>query len=87
MGHIFWRATKPVIIMTDSKSTARLVQTKIIPRPLSETCDFVLQFSFTIAHIPGNLNTAADFLSHLEMQPIEKINLKFEVDSPTKPTK
>ena len=33
-GHIFWGATKPVIIMTDSKSVTRFFQTKMIRPPL-----------------------------------------------------
>ena len=60
-GHISWDATKPVIIMTDSKSVTRFFQTKTIPPPLWNACDFVLQFNFTIAQIPGKTNTAADF--------------------------
>ena len=84
-GHIFWGATKPVIIMTDSKSVTRFFQTKMIPPPLWNACDFVLQFNFTIAHIPGKTNTAADFLSRLEMDPNEKVILKIREDIPTKP--
>ena len=85
-GHIFWGATKPVIIMTDSKSVTRFFQTKMIPPRLWNACDFVLQFNFTIAHIPGKMNTAADFLSLLEMDPNEKkIILKIREDIPTKP--
>ena len=52
-GYIFWGATKPVIIMTDSKSVTRFFQTKMIPPPLWNACDFVLQLNFTIAHILG----------------------------------
>ena len=74
-GLVFWGATKPMIIMTDSKSVSRFFQTKKIPPPLWNACDFVLQFNFTIAHIPGKMNTAADFLSRLEMDPNEKIIL------------
>ena len=84
-GHIFWGATKPVIIMTDSKSVSRFFQTKMIPPPLWNACDFVLQFNFTIAHIPGKMKTAADFLSRLEMDPNEKVILKIREDIPTKP--
>ena len=84
-GHIFWGATKPVIIMTDSKAVTRFFQTKMIPQPLWNACDFVLQFNFTIAHIPGKMNTAADFLSRLEMDPNEKVILKIREDIPTKP--
>ena len=61
-GHIYWGATKPLIIMTDSKSVTRFFQTKMIPPPLWNACDFVLQFNFSIAHIPRKKNTAADFL-------------------------
>ena len=71
-GHIFWGSTKPVIIMTGTKSVTKSFQTKLIPPPLWNACDFVLQFNFTIAHIPGKMNTAADFLSRLEMDPNEK---------------
>ena len=84
-GQIFWGATKPVIIMTDSKSVTRFFQTKVIPTPLWNACDFVLQSNDTIAHIPGEMNTAADFLSRLEMDPNEKIILKIGEDIPTKP--
>ena len=84
-GHIFWGATKTVIIMTDSKSVTRFFQTKMIPPPFWNACDFVLQFNFTIAHIPGKMNTAADFLSRLEMDPNEKVILKIREGVPTKP--
>ena len=84
-GHIFWGATKPVIIVTDSKSVTRFFQTKMIRPPLWNACDFALQFNFTIAHIPGKMNTAADFLSRLEMDPNEKIFSKVREDIPTKP--
>ena len=57
----------------------------MIPPPLWTACDFVLQFNFTIAHIPGKMNTAADFLCCLEMDPNKKIILKIRGDIPTKP--
>ena len=84
-GHIFWGASKPVIIMTDSKSVTRFFQTKMIPPPLWDACDFVLQFNFTIAHIPGKMNTPEDFLSRLEKDPNKKIILKNREDIPAKP--
>ena len=83
--HVFWGATKPLIIMTDSKSVTRFFQTKMIPPPLWHACEFVKQFNFTIAHILGNMKTAADFLSRSEMDPNEKIILKIRDDIPTKP--
>ena len=71
--------------MTDSKLVTRFFQTKMIPPPLWNACDFVLQFNFTIAHIRGKMNTAADFLSRLEIDPNEKIILKIREDIPTQP--
>ena len=70
--------------MTDSKSVTRFFQTKMIPPPSRKGCDFVLQFNFTIAHIPEKMNTAAEFLSCLETDPNEKIISKIREDFPTK---
>ena len=85
IGHVIWGATKPVIIMTDSKSVTRFFQTKMIPPPLWNAFDFVPQFNFTIAHIPEKMNTAAEVLCRLEMDPNEKNFLKIREDIPTKP--
>ena len=56
-GHFFWGTPKPVIILTDNKSVTRFFQTKIIPPSLRNACDYVIQFNFTIAHIPGKNNS------------------------------
>ena len=84
-GHIFWGTPKPVIILTDNKSVTRFFQTKIIPPTLWNACDYVIQFNFTIAHIPGKNNTAADYLSRLEISPEEKLILRIREDIPTTP--
>ena len=84
-GHLFWGTLKPVIIFTDNKSVTRFFQTKIIPPPIWNTCDFVIQFNFTIAHIPGKNNTAAHYLSRIEMDPTEKLLLKIRADVETQP--
>ena len=82
-GQIFWGAPKPVIILTDNKSVTRFFQTKIIAPSLWNACDYVIQFSFTIAHIPGKNNTAADYLSRLEIPPKEKLILRIREDIQT----
>ena len=48
-------------------------------------CDYLLQFNFKIAHIAGSVNTAADFLSRLELKVTEKIHLKIREDVQTTP--
>ena len=84
-GHIFWGTPKPVILLTDNKSVTRFFQTKIIPPTLWNACDYVIQFNFTIAHIPGKNNTAADYLSRLEICPKEKLILRIREDISTTP--
>ena len=46
-----------------------LFQAKFIRPTLWNACDSVIQFNFTNAHIPGKNNTAADYLSRLEICP------------------
>ena len=45
----------------------------------------MLQFNFKIAKIDGSVNTAADFLSRLELKVTEKIGLKIREDIQTTP--
>ena len=47
----------------------------------------MLQFNFKIAHIAGSVNTAADFLSRLELKVTEKIGLKIREIIQTTPIK
>ena len=84
-AHILWEATKPTIVLTDNESVTRFFQTKAIPPALWNACDYVLQFNFKIAHIAGSVNTAADFLSRLELKLTEKICLKIREDIQTTP--
>ena len=44
-----------------------------------------IQFNFTTAHIPGRNNTAADYLSRLEICPKEKLILRILEDMSTTP--
>ena len=74
--HILWEATKPTTVLTDNKSVTRFSQTKANPPALKNACNYVLQLNFKIAHIVGLVNTAAYFLSRLELNVTEKIRLK-----------
>ena len=84
-AHILWEATKLTVVLTDNKSVTRFFQTKAIPPSLWNACDYVLQFNFKIAHIAGSVNTAADFLSRLELKVRERIRLKVREDVQTTP--
>ena len=84
-SHILWETSKPTIVLTDNKSVTRFLQTKAILPSLWNACDYVLQFNFKLAHITGSVNTAADFLSRLELKVTEKIHLKIREDVQTTP--
>ena len=84
-AHILRETTKPTIVLTDNKSVTRFFQTKTIPTSLWNACDYVLQFNFKIAHIAGSVNTAANFLSRLEVKVTERVCLKIREDVQTTP--
>ena len=85
-AHILWETSKPTIVLVDNKSVTRFFQTKAISPSLRKACDYVLQFNFKIAHIADSVNTAADFLSRLELKVTENIHLKIREDVQTTPT-
>ena len=60
-AHILGGATKPILVLTDSKSLTSFFQAKTIPAPLWNAVDQVLNFNFVLEHVPGRANTAADF--------------------------
>ena len=84
-AHILWQASKPTVVLTEKKSVTWFFQKKAIPPSLSNACDYVLQFNFELAHIAGSVNTAADFLSRLELKVTEKIPFKIREDVQTTP--
>ena len=82
-AHFLWEASKPTIVLTDNKSVTRFFQAKEIPPSLWNASDYVLQFNFRMAHIAGSVNTAADFLSRLELKVMETVRLKIREDIQT----
>ena len=85
LGHIFWGAPKPFIILADNKAVIRFFQTKSVPPALWNACDYVIQFNFVIAHIPGAQNTAAVYLCRLEADHKDKLVMKIREDVQTLP--
>ena len=83
--HIVWEASRPTLVLTDSKSITQFFQTITIPTSLWNAWDYVLQFNSKIAHIAGSVNTAADFFSRIKLKVTEKIHLKIREDVQTTP--
>ena len=76
---------KPIIVLTDNRSVTCFFQTKTIPPALWNACDYALHYNFKKAVIAGSVNTAAGFLSRLELQVTEKTRLKIREDIQTTP--
>ena len=83
-GHLMWGCTFSVIVFTDNRSVTRSFQAKLIPPALWNACDYVLQYNFVIAHVVGSMNTAVDFLSRTEVNPVEKLEMSIGNDTQTR---
>ena len=86
-SHILWGSTKPIIVLTDNKSVTRFFQTKKIPPSLWNACDFVLQFHFKVAHVPGRMNTTPTSSLDWTSAPKKKSFSKSEKTSKQHPSK
>ena len=84
-SHILWETTLPTLVMTDNRSVTRFFQTKAIPPTLWNACDYVLHINFHIMHVAGTQNTAADFLSRIDLNPKERVELKIREDITVRP--
>ena len=85
-SHFIWGTEKPVLVLTDNKSLTKFFQSKAIPPSLWNFLDRTLSFNLVIAHIPGRANYAADFLSRVQIDPSQTIQLKLTDPIPVKET-
>ena len=83
-GHLMWGNIFTVIVFTADRSVTPFFQTKMILPALWNSCDYVLQYNFVTAHVAGSMNTAADFFSRTEVDPIEKVEKTIRNDIHTK---
>ena len=79
-SHFIWGAEKPVIVLTDNKSLTSFFQSKSLHPSLWNFMDRVIAYNIVLAHIPGKANAAADFLSRMQTDPNESLELQL-VDS------
>ena len=74
--HFIWGSDKPVLILRENKNLTRFFQAKAIPPTLWKYVDRVTAFNIVVAHVPGKANAVADFLSRLQSDANETIELK-----------
>ena len=69
-AHMLWGVTrKPVVVFTDNKALSAFLQSPTIPASLCKYVDRLLQFRFVLAHVAGENNPAADYLSRMYLNP------------------
>ena len=67
---MLWGITnKPVVVFTDNKALSAFLQSPTIPASLCKYVDRLLQFKFVLAHVAGENNPAADYLSRMYLNP------------------
>ena len=74
-SHLIWGTDKLVLILTDNKSLTRFFPAKTIPPSLWNYVDRVTALNIVVTHIPGKANAAADFISRLQSNSNETIEL------------
>ena len=82
---MLWGTTKTTIVLADNQVVTHFFQTKAIPPWLRNACDYVQQTTFKLADIASSINTAADFLSRLQLKVMEKIRFKIRQHIQTTP--
>ena len=75
-SHFIGGTEKPVLIFTDNKSLTRFFQAKTVPPSLWNDVARVTAFNIVVTHTPGKAKAAADFISRLQSNPNESIELK-----------
>ena len=83
-SHFIWGAEKPVIILTDNKSLTSFFQSKLLHPALWNFMDRVIAYNIVLAHIPGRGNAAADFLSRMQTNPTQSLELQLHDSNPMK---
>ena len=69
-AHMLWGVTrKPVVVFTDNKALSAFLQSRTIPASLCKYVDRLLQFRFVLAHVAGENNPAANYLSRMYLNP------------------
>ena len=83
-SHSIWGAEKPVIVLTDHHSLTSFFQSNSLHPSLWNFMDRIIAYNLVLAHIPGKANAAADFLSGMQTDPIQCLELQLVYPIPMK---
>ena len=74
--YFIWGAEKPEIIRWDNEGLTSFFQSKSLHPALWNFMDRVIAYNIVLAHIPGRANAAADFLSRMQIDPTQSLELQ-----------
>ena len=83
-SHFIWGAEKPVIILTDNKSLTSFFQLKSLHPALWNFMDRVIAYNIVLTHIHGRGNAPADFLSRMQTDSTQSLELQLHESIPMK---
>ena len=75
-SHFIWGAEKPVIVLTDNKSLTSFFQSKSLHSALWNFMYRLIAYNIVLALIPGRANAAADFLSTIQIDPSQSLEIQ-----------
>ena len=81
-GHLMWGSDFPVFVFLDNRSVTRFFQTKIIPPPLWNACDYVPQYNYSTRC--RSYKRSCQFPYRAEVKPTEKFEMNVRIDVTTK---
>ena len=79
-----WGAEKPVIILTDNKILTSFFQSKSLHPALWNFMGRVTAYNIVLGHIPGRASAAAVFLSIMQTDPTQTLELQLHESIPMK---
>ena len=82
--HFIWGTEKPVFMLTNNKRLTSFFQSKSFHPALWNFMDRVIAYNRVLAHISGRANAAADFLSRIQTNPTQSLELQLHEPIPMK---
>ena len=82
--HFIWGTEKPVFMLTNNKRLTSFFQSKSFHPALWNFMDRVIAYNRVLAHISGRANAAADFLSRMQTNPTQSLELQLHESIPMK---
>ena len=86
-SHFIWGVEKQVLVFSDIKNLTQFFKARTLHPSLWGYLDRVLAYNIALAHIPGKANVAADYISRIQTDPDNAIELAMSDSIPVREVK